>query len=168
MARRSVRLDQLTLERLRVARGYARQSDLAEAAGLSAATVSRVESGATGSMAEETALQLARVLGVELAALLAPPTGDPVPVDDAERIAERIAERVVHQLVAHLPAVLRAVLAEANGAVPAEANGRDGQRGQPAGRLAIDPWRNTDKNDEACPGCRLGWPANRPALASAT
>lgn len=109
MARRSVRVNGRTLERLRVARGFGRQSDLAEAAGVSASTVSRAENGSKDTMLEESAGQIAAALGVPAAELLAEPTTTPPAVE-----VDAVADRIVDKLAERLPAIVRAILAEAN------------------------------------------------------
>lgn len=149
MARRSVRVDGRALERLRLARGYGRQSDLAEAAGVSPSTVSRAEAGSTDAMSEESAQQLAAALGVAVAALVADGDDDPSPPSDH---ADAIADRVVDKLAERLPAIVRAILAEQGG--------RAGQRG---GSPVRDGSRNTDEKDEARRSRRPGW--RLPAVA---
>jgi transcriptional regulator with XRE-family HTH domain len=147
MARRSVRVDARALERFRKARGYGRQADLAEAAGVSAATVSRAETGATDTMSAESAQQLADALGVALAELVLAGADDPIPPDD-DRI-EQLAERISDKLAERIPAIMRAAFA----AERAQA----GPDGQPGGRLDRSALRNTDENDEARPRRRRTW-----------
>jgi len=152
MARRSVRLDGRALERLRLARGFARQGDLAEAAGVSASTVSRAETGSTETMSAASAVQLAGALGVALEALVLA-ADEPEPPDE---VADAIANRIVDKLAERLPAIVRAIMAEQAG--------RPGQRGGSPGARGT---ASTDESDEARRLRRPAWPAPARLAAAA-